>query len=372
MRLLKAFSEEQVEIGISDLAKRLGVAKSTVHRLAVTLVADGMLEQNPDTGKYRLGIALFRLGSLVRRRMTMSNEARPLLRDLREKVNETVHLAVLDGSEIMYVFNLESTQAIRMRSDVGVRKPAYCTAEGQAILAFQPADVVERVVRDGLAARTPQTITDPQTLRKVLDGVRARGCAIEDEESELGMRCIAAPLRNDARRGGGGDRARRAGEPAVEEGARDLHPARDRDRRGDLGAARLPGADRGVMGTLVFVDVLATGALPLSPLRGGCASGGEAERARVRGSLREAPRPQFQRTRTVAWSAVRDRICKDGSWNRHSSASTFRRIGWTFTCGLRTKPSRLRATATAWPRWSSVSARSIRVWWCWKPPAGSS
>ena len=198
VRLLKAFSEEQVEIGISDLAKRLGVAKSTVHRLAVTLVADGMLERNPDSGKYRLGIALFRLGSLVRRRMSVSNEARPLLRELREKVNETVHLAVLDGTDIMYVFDLESTQSIRMRSDVGVRKPAYCTAEGQAILAFQPADVVERVVRDGLAARTPQTITDPQTLKKLLEGVRARGCAIEDEESELGMRCIAAPLRNDS------------------------------------------------------------------------------------------------------------------------------------------------------------------------------
>ena len=123
-----------------------------MHRLAVTLVADGMLEQNPDSGKYRLGIALFRLGSLVRQRMNVSNEARPLLRELREKVNETVHLAVLDGSEIMYVYNLESTQAIRMRSDVGVRKPAYCTAEGQAILAFQPADVVERGDRAGLAA----------------------------------------------------------------------------------------------------------------------------------------------------------------------------------------------------------------------------
>lgn len=198
IRLLKAFSEEQVEIGISDLAKRLGVAKSTVHRLAVTLVADGMLEQNPDTGKYRLGLSLFRLGSLVRRRMNVSNEARPLLRELREKVNETVHLAVLDGTEIMYVFNLESTQSIRMRSDVGVRKPAYCTAEGQVILAWQPPEVVEEVVREGLAARTPQTITDPLALKKVLEGVRARGCAIEDEESELGMRCIAAPLRNDA------------------------------------------------------------------------------------------------------------------------------------------------------------------------------
>ena len=113
---------------------------------AVTLVADGMLEQNPDTGKYRLGLSLFRLGSLVRRRMSVSNEARPLLRELREKVNETVHLAVLDGTEIMYVFNLESTQSIRMRSDVGVRKPAYCTAEGQAILAWQAPEVVEQVV----------------------------------------------------------------------------------------------------------------------------------------------------------------------------------------------------------------------------------
>ena len=248
MRLLKAFSEEQVEIGISDLAKRLGVAKSTVHRLAVTLVADGMLEQNPDTGKYRLGIALFRLGSLVRRRMTMSNEARPLLRDLREKVNETVHLAVLDGSEIMYVFNLESTQAIRMRSDVGVRKPAYCTAEGQAILAFQPADVVERVVRDGLAARTPQTITDPQTLE---EGARRRAGARlrhrgRGERARHALHRGAVAQRRG--RGGGGDRPRRAGQPAVEEGARHLHSACDRDRRGDLGAARLSGADRGLSG----------------------------------------------------------------------------------------------------------------------------
>ena len=206
VRLLKAFSEEQVEIGISDLAKRLGVAKSTVHRLAVTLVADGMLEQNPDTGKYRLGIALFRLGSLVRRRMTMSNEARPLLRDLREKVNETVHLAVLDGSEIMYVFNLESTQAIRMRSDVGVRKPAYCTAEGQAILAFQPADVIERVVRDGLAARTPQTVTDPQTLaegagRRPAARLRHRG---RGKRARHALHRRAAAQRRG--RGGGGDR----------------------------------------------------------------------------------------------------------------------------------------------------------------------
>src|SRR5262245_62961553 len=103
MRLLKAFSEQEVEIGISDLSKRLGVAKSTVHRLAVTLVSEGMLEQNPDNGKYRLGIALFRLGALVRHRMNVSSEARPHLFALREFTNETVHLAVLAGPEIMYI-----------------------------------------------------------------------------------------------------------------------------------------------------------------------------------------------------------------------------------------------------------------------------
>ena len=165
---------------------------------AVTLVAEGLLEQDRESGKYQLGIALFRLGALVRRRMNVSNEARPYLYDLREKINETVHLAILDGSEIMYVYNLESTQAIRMRSDIGVRKPAYCTAEGQAILAFQPNDVVDRVIEAGLEPRTPKTITSAEKFIKALGATRQRGCAIEDEESEIGMVCIAAPIRDDS------------------------------------------------------------------------------------------------------------------------------------------------------------------------------
>jgi IclR family KDG regulon transcriptional repressor len=197
VHLLKAFSEEESELGISTLARRLGVAKSTAHRLAVTLVAEGMLEQNADNGRYRLGLALFGLGALVRRRMDVSNEAKNFITDLRERTNETVHLAVLDGSEIMYVRNLESRQAIRMRSDLGERKPAYCTAEGQAILAYQPPETIGAVIKRGLRPRTPHTITDPAKLIKTLDLVRQRGCAIEDEQSEVGMRCIAAPVWND-------------------------------------------------------------------------------------------------------------------------------------------------------------------------------
>jgi len=196
LRLLKTFSEGEVELGITTLSRRLGVAKSTAYRLASTLVAEGMLEQNPETEKYRLGIALFGLGALVRQRMNVSNEARPHLFDLREATNETVHLAILDRSSIMYVYDLESTQAIRMRANLGERKPALCTAEGRAMLAFQPPEIVEATLAEGFRPRTPVTVVDPARLRAALDEVRRLGYAREDEQSERGMRSIAAPIRD--------------------------------------------------------------------------------------------------------------------------------------------------------------------------------
>lgn len=193
--LLKTFSEDEYELGVSGLARQLGVAKSTVHRLAVTLVSEGLLEQNPENDKYRLGIALFGLGALVRRRMNLSSEARQDLFALREATHETVQLAILDQADIMYVYNLESTQAIRVNSDIGVRKPAFCTANGRAILAFQPPETVAQVIAHGLKPRAPKTDTDPDRLLRTLAEVRTRGFATEDEESEAGMRAVAAPIR---------------------------------------------------------------------------------------------------------------------------------------------------------------------------------
>jgi DNA-binding IclR family transcriptional regulator len=193
--LLKCFSAEEHELGVSELSRKLGVAKSTVHRLARTLIADGLLEQNPENEKYRLGLALFGLGALVRRRMNLSSEARQDLFALRNATGETVQLAILDGAEIMFVYNLESTQAIRVNSDIGVRMPAFCTASGRAILAFQPADVVAAAIAAGLKRRTPKTEIEPARLRKLLAEVGQRGYAVEDEESEVGMRAIAAPVR---------------------------------------------------------------------------------------------------------------------------------------------------------------------------------
>ena len=195
VRLLKTFSEDEAEIGVTALAKRLGVAKSTVYRLATTLVAEGMLEQNPETERYRLGISLFALGALVRQRMDVSTEGRSQLFDLRQATNETVHLAILDGADIMYILNLESNQAIRMRADLGSRKPAFCTAEGLAMLAFEPEETVERVVKAGFQPRTAATLVDLKLWRRALEQVRSHGYAIDDEQSEAGMRSIAAPIR---------------------------------------------------------------------------------------------------------------------------------------------------------------------------------
>lgn len=196
IRLLKAFSDENYEIGISDLGKQLKLPKSTVHRLASTLIEANMLEQSEETGKYRLGLVVFELGSLVRRKMDFSTEAKPFLMALREKTGETVHLAILDGASIVYINSLESKQAIRMTLDVGVRMPAHATAAGKVMLAYQPAEVVEAIIAGGLAARTPNTIVDPEEFRRELALVRNRGYALADEEGEVGVRGLAAPVRD--------------------------------------------------------------------------------------------------------------------------------------------------------------------------------
>jgi IclR family KDG regulon transcriptional repressor len=196
VRVLKCFSEVEPEIGISSLAKRLSLAKSTVHRLAVTLTSEGLLEQSPETGRYRLGINLFVMGALVRRRLDVSNMAQPFLNVLRERTGETIHLAVMNETNILYLYNLESRQAIRMKSYIGTIKPAFCTCEGRAIVAFGSTELMNKVLSSPLTARTPETQTDPTKLVKMFAEVRAHGYAIDDEESEQGMRGISAPLRD--------------------------------------------------------------------------------------------------------------------------------------------------------------------------------
>jgi DNA-binding IclR family transcriptional regulator len=200
IRLTKAFSENEFEMGISALAIRLGLAKSTVHRLASTLVEYDILEQNRETGKYRLGLALFELGTLVRRKMDTASESREQMYSLAQASGETVQLAVFDHQSVLYIRILESRQAVRMSTIAGARAPAHCTGVGKVLLAHQPQDVIGRVLDAGLKRYTDATITEPAVLAEELAAIRAKGYAIDDEEIEVGLRCVAAPIRNHSGR----------------------------------------------------------------------------------------------------------------------------------------------------------------------------
>ena len=196
IRLLTSFNGEEDELAITTLAQRLGLAKSTVHRLASTLTSAGFLEQNRDTGRYRLGVALFELGALVRRRMDVANVARPHLRELLEATGETVQLGIVDHYSVLYVYEMESRRAIRMAAAVGARAPLHCTAVGKVLLAFQPADYIRETLDRGVARFTDKTVTGREALLELLEEVRLRDYAADDEESETGLRAIAAPVRN--------------------------------------------------------------------------------------------------------------------------------------------------------------------------------
>jgi len=194
MRLLKCFTDEHYELGIGALSRKLGLAKSTTHRLASTLLEAGILEQNGETGKYRLGLTVFELGSLARRKMDIYTQAKAALRSLREKTGESVNLAILRDQSLIYLNSLESPSAIKVRSHMGMRLPAHCAAEGKVLLAFAPGDEVDSILARGLAALTPQTATDPARFRAELSDIVQRGYATDYEESETGIRAIAAPV----------------------------------------------------------------------------------------------------------------------------------------------------------------------------------
>ncbi len=196
IHLLKTFSEDDNELGISELAKRLGVAKSTVHRLAGTLLDEGLLQQNPENGRYRLGVGLFSLGSLVRARLDVTTESKHILNDLREQTQENVRLVVLERQSVVFLHDFESPQTLRLRSGTGQVRPAFCTAEGLCLLSGLREPELSQFMTFRRPQRTAKTVTDEDELRMRLKRVKRVGYAVEDEECDEGTRCIAAPIWN--------------------------------------------------------------------------------------------------------------------------------------------------------------------------------
>jgi DNA-binding IclR family transcriptional regulator len=196
-RLLKVFLSREQELGVSEIARRMGAGKSTVHRLLTTLAAEGLIEQDPGTGGYRLGIVVFELGEAVRVHMDLHAAASPVLAMLREQAHESSQIGILDGHEVVYVDRLESTQSLRLFTETGRRVPVHCTSSGKVLLAHLPPDQLAAVLdRAPLTPLTPHTITTRDALMTELGQVRRRGWAEAVQEREIGIASIAAPVRD--------------------------------------------------------------------------------------------------------------------------------------------------------------------------------
>lgn len=185
------------ELGVTELAKRQGLNKNNILRLLGTLEAKGYVEQNRLTGNYRLGLRIFELGQNFVAHLKLIQEARPILEKIVAACNESAYLALLQNGDVVYLDGVETTQAVRIAPRIGRRLKAYCTAVGKAQLAYQEPEKFEELYGDEpLHPYTETTITDMGALKAHLKDVAEQGCAVDREEFENNVSCVAVPIRD--------------------------------------------------------------------------------------------------------------------------------------------------------------------------------
>jgi DNA-binding IclR family transcriptional regulator len=186
---------------LAELAAHLGQNKATLFRVLHTLEGFGYLAKDGATGRYVPGLRLHTLGAAAMQHETLRWQALPPLQDLARATGETVHVGILHDGVVVTVQVVEGTHAVRMHSSVGKRSPAHASALGKVLLAHLPDAEVEAIVsRHGMPRFTPNTITTPAALREALHRVRQQGYAPDEEEIEVGLRCLAAPITDQAGR----------------------------------------------------------------------------------------------------------------------------------------------------------------------------
>jgi len=199
--LLEVVCVAERPISLAHVSARVKLHKPTVHRLLQSLGQHGMIIQDPESKAYRPGLKLFELSNAVLRNMELRTQALPELAELNRRTNETVHLAVLDEGDVIYIDKEESQHTIRMFSAIGKRGPAHCTGVGKVLLAYLPLDELQRVLSQRKLKRfTNRTLTTGAALRRELDLIRERGYAIDDTEHEPEIRCAACPIRDHSGR----------------------------------------------------------------------------------------------------------------------------------------------------------------------------
>jgi len=196
LELLRCFTAARPTLSLSELAIILGWQRTAPFRFVYTLQKLGYLQQEPGSKRYRLTPKVLELGFDYLHSLQLSEIARPYLEQLRDSTGASAHLGLLDRLEVVYVLRVQTRMAIASNVNVGSRLPAHATAMGKVLLAYQPPLVLESFLNNGLTAFTANTITDPTRFKAELQQIQAQGVAFSNEEYELGIYSVAAPVRD--------------------------------------------------------------------------------------------------------------------------------------------------------------------------------
>lgn len=197
LRILDLFDEHTTELKITDISERMGLHKSTVHSLLKTLQEHHYINQNLENGKYSLGMKLLERGSCVIHSLDIRLLAKKYLLDLSLKTGQTTHLVILDGKEGVYVDKVEGPMSVIRYSRIGRRIPLHCSAVGKALIAFKKQEEIKKMLSGYIYnVQTEYTITNEADFVLELEKVGHQGYAIDNQENEPGVRCIAVPIRN--------------------------------------------------------------------------------------------------------------------------------------------------------------------------------
>ena len=193
--VLEAFRADEPELGVTQLAKLLNLHKNNVFRILATLESRGYVEQNPRTGNYRLGLKAFEAGQAYLRHTSLLSVTHPQMEALSTELKENSYLAVLRGDYVFYLDEVIADQTIQVISRLGTRVSPHCTATGKVFLAYLEDSQVEVLIEAmDLEKMTLHTITDKRKLKAEIKKVSDSGYAVDNEEWNLGLKCVAAPI----------------------------------------------------------------------------------------------------------------------------------------------------------------------------------
>ena len=195
LNILEAAANRRDGLTNSEISHKLGIPKSSASYILRTLEGRGYLRRDPETGRYRLGLKILSLGGDARANLDLAEVALPFMRGLQDRIHLTIHLAVLDQGEAVYIEKVEAPGFFKVNTWVGRRMYLHSTSVGKCLLAWLPKPEVETLLRQqGMKKRTPKTISSVAKLLSGLERVREQGHALDDEENSLGARCVGAPI----------------------------------------------------------------------------------------------------------------------------------------------------------------------------------